>query len=151
MKIRSIPALAVSGVMLLAMMSPFAMAEDVEPIVDYRQGAMSAVGGNISAVAAIVMSGADFRDNLPEHTRALVALTEDIPALFPEGSEHADSDARAAIWEDFEAFESLSFDTHEAARNLHEAVTAGADDAELMSAFRVLGESCRSCHDDFRD
>lgn len=123
--------------------------DGAEVTIDYRQGLMRALGGNMSATAAIVVDGADFRDNLLVHTRYIVDATQDIPALFPEGSDFGETDALMSIWEDPERFAELSRENHEAALALHEAVEEG-DDAALMSRFRSVGESCRACHEDFR-
>lgn len=123
--------------------------EGAEVTIDYRQGLMRALGGNVSATAAIIVDSADFRDNLAIHVRYIVDATRDIPALFPEGSDFGETDALPSIWEDAEKFALSSSENHEAAVALHEAVEGG-DDAAIMAAFRNLGQSCRSCHEDFR-
>jgi hypothetical protein len=42
--------------------------EDVEVKIDYRKGAMRAIGGNTAALAAVIVDGAeDYRDNLALH------------------------------------------------------------------------------------
>jgi cytochrome c556 len=123
--------------------------EGADVTIDYRQGLMRALGGNMSATAAIVVDGAPFRDNLGTHTRYIVDATRDIPALFPEGSDFGETDALASVWEDVERFAELSRENHEAALALQEAVEQG-DDAAIMAGFRTLGESCRTCHEDFR-
>ncbi|WP_043739950.1 cytochrome c [Thioalkalivibrio nitratireducens] len=120
-----------------------------EATIDYRQGVMRAIGGNMASTAAIVVDGADYRDNLEMHARYLVDATRDIPALFPEDSDFGETDALAAVWEEPEKFAERARDTHEAAVALHAAVEVG-DDAEMGQRFRALGQSCRSCHDDFR-
>jgi len=123
--------------------------EGAEVTIDYRQGLMRALGGNVAATAAIVVDGADFRDNLAIHVRYIVDATRDIPALFPEGSDFGETDALPSVWEDVEKFAQRSSENHEAAVALQEAVEGG-DDAAIMAGFRNLGQSCRSCHEDFR-
>jgi cytochrome c556 len=120
-----------------------------EATIDYRQGVMSAIGGNMAASAAIIMDQADYRDRLATHVRFIVDMTEDIPSLFPEGSDFGETDALPSIWEDPETFAQRSRDNHAAAVALHEAVEAG-DEAEIAQRFRAVGQSCRACHDDFR-
>lgn len=117
--------------------------------IDYRQGVMRAIGGNVGAIAAVVVDGAEFGDNLKMHTSQLVALTQDIPSLFPEGSDFPDTDAKEEIWDNWDRFEELTNDTREAAEALHAAVEAGDED-EYAIRFRNLGQSCQACHDDFR-
>lgn len=123
--------------------------DEHEATIDYRQGVMRAIGGNVGAFAAVVMDGAEFGDNLEMHTSQLVALTRDIPALFPEGSDFPETDAKEEIWDNWERFEELSQDTKEAAEALHAAVEAGDED-QYAIRFRNLGQSCQACHDDFR-
>ncbi|ABI56512.1 c-type cytochrome [Alkalilimnicola ehrlichii MLHE-1] len=128
-----------------------AMAADPEAIVDYRQGVMSSLGGNAAASAAIIMDGVDFRDNLEQHARILAEFTRDIPALFPEGSDVGDNDAREAVWSDRQTFEERAAETRDAAEAFYAVVREDGTDREIMAAFRDLGQSCRACHDDFRD
>lgn len=123
--------------------------EGAEATIDYRQGLMRALGGNVAATAAIVVDGAEFRDNLLIHTRYIVDATRDIPALFPEGSDFGETDALPSIWEEAEKFAQRSQENHEAALALHEAVEQG-DEAAIMAGFRSVGQSCRACHEDFR-
>lgn len=120
-----------------------------EVTIDYRQGVMRAIGGNVSSTAAIVIDGADFGDNLMMHVRFLVDATQDIPSLFPVGSDFGETDALPSIWEQPEKFAERSRENHEAALALLEAVEQG-DEAVIRGAFRDLGQSCRSCHEDFR-
>ncbi|WP_019626203.1 cytochrome c [Thioalkalivibrio sp. ALJT] len=123
--------------------------DEHEATIDYRQGVMRAIGGNMGSVAAVVIDGADYAGNLKMHTQQLVDLTHDIPSLFPEGSDFPDTDAREAIWDNWDRYVELSSDSRDAARALHAAVEAG-DESEYMIRFRNLGQSCQACHDDFR-
>ena len=123
--------------------------EGADATIDYRQGLMRALGGNTAATAAIVVDGAGFRDNLLIHVRYMADATRDIPALFPEGSDFGETAALPSVWEQPQRFAELSRENHEAALKLIEAVEQG-DDAAIVAAFRGVGQSCRSCHEDFR-
>ena len=123
--------------------------DEHEATIDYRQGVMRAIGGNVSAFAAVVIDGAEFGDNLEMHTRQLLDLTRDIPALFPEGSDFPETDAREEIWDDWDHFVGRAEDVREAVEALHAAVEAGDED-QYAIRFRNLGQSCQACHDDFR-
>ena len=140
---------ALVAALVTGILAASAHAADTEVYVDYRQAVMSAVGGNASASAAILIDGAPFAGNLEEHARAIERLTADIPALFPEGTAHEDSDARPEVWGDRATFEERAEATHQAAAAFREAA-AGGDPAQAMPYFRDLGQSCRACHDDFR-
>ncbi len=123
---------------------------ETEALVDHRQGVMRAVSGHMAATAAILLDGAPFEENLQMHGSTLSALLADIPALFPEGSEHEESDARAEIWSDADTFRSKADDTAEAAAALA-AATEGGDPSAMIQAFSALGSSCGACHEDFRN
>lgn len=134
---------------LAATGSIHAFEDGAEAVIDYRQGVMRAIGGNVASTAAIVVDGADFRDNLITHVRYIADMTRDIPALFPEGSDFGETGALPSVWEEPEKFAERSQENHDAALALVEAVEQGDDDA-IAAGFRNLGQSCRSCHEDFR-
>lgn len=134
----------------LAVSGPVSSFDDgAEATIDYRQGLMRALGGNMASTAAIVVDGAEFGDNLLIHTRFLMDAMRDIPALFPEGSDFGETDALPAVWDDPETFAARSQDNYDAAVALHEAAESG-DQAAIVAGFRAVGQSCRSCHEDFR-
>jgi cytochrome c556 len=123
--------------------------EEDEVKIDYRKGAMRAIGGNMASLAAVIVDGAeDYRDNLALHAGFIVNMTRDIPSLFPEGTDIGETDALPAIWEDMDRFTELSEENHQAAVALLEAIEGG--EANLGPRFRELGQSCSACHDDFR-
>ncbi len=122
---------------------------DVEALVDHRQGVMRAVSGHMAATAAILFDGVPFENQLDVHGAALSGLLDDIPALFPEGSEHEESDARPEIWQDAGTFSDRSQTTTDAAAAFAEAVQGG-DQGQMIQAFSALGDSCGACHEDFR-
>lgn len=117
-------------------------------IIDYRQGVMKAVGGNMASLAAVIVDGAEYRANLIHHARFVTRFMQDVPALFPEGSDFGETDALMSVWEQREEFEQRAADTRKAADLLLEAVEK--DDEAMALRFRELGESCRACHEDFR-
>lgn len=121
---------------------------DEQVIIDYRQGVMKAIGGNMSSLAAVLVDGADYRNNLVHHARFIAEFMQDVPALFPEGSDFGETDALMSVWEKREEFERRAADTRKAADLLLEAVEK--DDEAMALRFRELGESCRACHEDFR-
>jgi cytochrome c556 len=123
--------------------------EDPEVLTDHRQGVMRAVSGHMAASAAILLDGAPFEGNLSLHGTALTGLLEDIPALFPEGSQHEESGARPEVWSNRETFSQRAGVTAERAAAFGEA-TQGADRMAMVQAFQALGQSCGACHEDFR-
>ena len=67
--------------------------------------------------------------------------------LYPAGTGHAPSEAKAEIWQEPEAFAAASDRLAAAATNLG----AAADAAEANIAFKAVLESCGACHKRFRE
>ena len=114
--------------------------------VAYRQHGMSAVGAHMKAVVDILKRGAPYREQLRLHTGTLAALAAVAGSWFPPGSDGGD--ARDAIWDDPEAFAARAEAFAAAALALDRAA---AGEGELEAAFGALGQSCKACHDGFRD
>lgn len=75
-------------------------------------------------------------------SNAGVALTK----LYPEGSDEAASRAKPAIWTDWEQFETLAVQLETGAN----AVIEASDKDTAFDAFVAMGQSCQSCHSQFR-
>jgi cytochrome c556 len=121
---------------------------DEEAIIDYRKGVMKSIGGNMASLAAVLVDGAEYRANLIHHARFIAEFMQDVPALFPEGSDFGETDALESVWQKREEFEKRAAATREAAGLLLRAVET--NDEAMALRFRELGESCRACHEDFR-
>ncbi|TVR54550.1 MAG: cytochrome c [Gemmatimonadales bacterium] len=126
------------------------MGQDVEAIVDHRKGIMRAASGHLRATAAILVDGLPFEAMLPMHGSALAMLLSDIPALYPEGSNHEESEARPEIWQSWDVYVERAGTTAQRARALEEAIQGG-NRAAMVQAFRGLGETCGACHEDYRN
>ena len=118
-----------------------------EGAVEYRQHTMSAVGGHTQALFDILGGKVSHTDHLGAHADALKALSSVAPTLFPEGSQGAESDALAAIWEEPDDFAERLSTFGAAAANLSDVVSAGG---EVMPAAMQLGQACKGCHDNYR-
>ena len=115
--------------------------------VNYRQHAMSAIGGHMRAIVDIVRGDVPHMDHLTTHAGAMANLAEITPALFPESSKGGD--ALDAIWEEAEDFKSKLSAFREATAAFKAAAETGAR-GEIMAAFRGVGQACKGCHDDYR-
>lgn len=67
--------------------------------------------------------------------------------LFPEGSTHPRSRAKAEIWRDWAEFEKLMKSLEADARATAETAQAGGD---VKAAANQMFKNCKSCHDRFR-
>ena len=143
------PRLMITG-LLLTMLAPLALsAAEPEDIIKYRKNVMKAVGGHTSAAGAIVQGKVDYKAHLSEHTRALQALTKDIPGLFPKDSDFGDTNAKDGVWSKRAEFEKAASNVKTKVEAFAKAVQGGKQDA-IVASFKDMGEGCKACHKDFR-
>jgi cytochrome c556 len=126
-----------------------AVADEAENYIKYRQAMMKAIAGHTGASSQIVRGKIDAAGDLAMHARALAELNSDLARLFPEGSDFGETQAKEAIWEDWDKFEQASKAAAEATAGFASAVDGG-DPEKIAAAFREVGKSCKGCHEDFR-
>ena len=126
-----------------------AHAEEPENYIKYRQAMMSAIGGHTGAAGQIVRGKVSPEGALAMHADALAALTADISSLFPEGSDFGETRAKEEVWSDRAAFDKAAGDAKTATAAFAAAVAAGESE-KIEAAYRDVGESCKSCHKQFR-
>lgn len=79
----------------------------------------------------------------------LVSNSQNIPTLFPAGSDKGDTKARPEIWAKFDDFKAKAGGLGTAGENLAAAAKSG-DMNKLKAAFGAAGGACKACHDDYR-
>jgi cytochrome c556 len=136
---------AAAAIVAATGMAPVALAK--EPIAEYRQAIMDAIGGHTGALKQIITGKVAFPQSARVHAEALAALAKMAEPVFPAGS-GADTDALPAIWEKPEAFAKAMAAFQTAAADLGKQ--AGAPPADMANAFGALVKTCKGCHDDFR-
>ncbi len=117
-----------------------------EGAADYRHHTMVAIGGHLSAAVEILQGNVAHQAHMAAHANAIAEMAAISDTLFPEGS--IGGNAKAAIWERPEDFAERMLAFQEAAPAFRDAVAGGGD---IGSAFQALGQSCKGCHDDFKD
>jgi cytochrome c556 len=134
----------------MALLIPMTLhAAEPEDIIKYRQNMMRAIGGHTAAAGAVVQGKVDYKNQLPEHVHALLALTSDIPALFPKGSDFGDTKAKDEVWSNRAEFEKHAKDAKDKVAAFAKSVQGGNQQA-IAARFKEIGESCKACHKDFR-
>lgn len=126
-------------------------ASEAEKAVEYRKAVFTAMGHNFHPMVAMVKGKIDW-DSEDFATRAdRVAALAGMPwEGFMEGTaDVGHSEAKPAVWEDNKKFEDLASQLGKRTAALAEA--AGGDDRKaIKKAFKKVGETCKSCHDDFK-
>lgn len=131
----------------LALVALPAPAAEPENLIKYRQNVMSAQGGHMSAIAAILRNQVDYGTHLSTHAESLAATAALVGDIFPEDSALGETDALDAVWEKPDEFAEAVQRLETAAEAFRAAV---ADDGDVDAAFRDLGGACKNCHDNFR-
>ena len=116
--------------------------------VDYRHYAMEAVGAHMQAIRKIVRREVTHSEHLILHANAMADLASMTPDLFPEGSEGRET--LPSVWEQPEDFSKRLDAFRSAAETFKEAAVSG-DSSLIRTAIRALGQSCKGCHDHYRE
>jgi len=115
--------------------------------IEYRDAIKNAMQGHLNAAGLILTMRAPDKDHLPLHADALVWLTKTHESLYIEGSETPAT--RETIWTQPEDFETALSKATQMAQQLKAAVDGGNRHLVLNATVK-LGESCESCHAQFR-
>ena len=76
-------------------------------------------------------------------------LSDDLKNLFPVGSDVGETDAKPLIWNKWDDFAKIAKSVAEKGTALAQANTSG-NKANIESAYKDLGDVCKSCHKDYR-
>lgn len=131
--------------------STLAAATDVEEAIEYRQSVFNTIKWNFAPMAGMVKGKIDFDAAEFSRRADIVAVLATMPREgFIEGSDMGETDAKSAIWENKDKFDSGMDALAENAAALAEAAKSG-DMNVIKPVFGKLGKTCKGCHDDFRN
>ena len=140
--------LAVAALLPLCASAQFAKVEDA---VKYRQSALSIMATHFSRIGAVVKGDKPYDKASVEQDAAIVEMMAKLPwSAFPAGSDTANSKARPEIWKEHDKFVGGSDKLQGDAAKLSAAAKSG-DLAAIKTAFGTAGQTCKSCHDSFRN
>ena len=135
---------AIFGALTLAVSSQvFAQAD----VIEKRQAAMKSNAANAKAIKAAV----ETKDYAAVEAKAkdIMGTADRIVSLFPKGSTEGKTKAKPEIWEKPDEFAKNAKALNKAAGELVNAAKAG-NDAEVGVKVKALGETCNTCHKEFR-
>ena len=142
------PALLATCTALL-ITAPGLIAEPIaEDLIGYRKAVMSSIGGHIGAISAMLRRKVDY-DHMQTQAQAMDLSISLIGDVFPAASAEAETEALPAIWEQPEEFAAAVTATQEASGEFLKAVSGG-DAGDIGKAFGALAQTCKGCHDNFR-
>jgi cytochrome c556 len=121
-----------------------------ENAIKYRHAVMETMAGHVSAFMLIAFGKVEHQEYLQSHANALADGGAQLEILFPEGSGGKGTEALPAIWEQPEKFSEAVAESEKATADLRDAAASG-DRKAIMAAFKAVGQSCKSCHENYRE
>jgi cytochrome c556 len=95
------------------------------------------------------LRASDF-DTIASEASSINTWANNLVEHFPEGSNPPPSEALGLIWEEFEQFKDRAGAQIDASFELREAAESRDIEASTQS-FSDLAQSCKACHDDYRE
>lgn len=137
---------ALVGVSAAADTLKFAKAEDA---IKYRQSALFVLGQNFGSVGAMANGRAEFNAEAAKQNAAVVESMAALPWVgFGAGTEGGK--AKPEIWKEKAKFDGYAKDMQAETAKLAAAAKTG-DLAQLKAAFGPAAQTCKACHDAFRN
>lgn len=117
-------------------------------IVKERMDAMGSIAANVKSVSQMLRGSLDYDPAAVQAAmEAISAHAATLPEKFPEGTDHAPSEAAPTIWTDTDGFNAIFAELEGAAA----ATALVADDkAAVQQGFGVVAKTCKSCHATYR-
>ena len=127
----------------------FAKAEDA---IHYRQGALTVMGAHFGRLGEMVKGKVPFDAKAAQDNAAILAVMARLPwAAFGPGTDKGgNTKAKADIWTEQAKFKEGSDKLIVEADKLASATKTGNLDA-LKTAFAATADTCKSCHDAFKN
>ena len=148
MKAWMLTASAVASLLICG--SATAQFKNADDAIEYRQGALAVMGNHFGRIGAMVNNKAPFDAKAVQANAELVATLAKLPwPAFIEGSDKGDTSAKPEIWTQQDKFKADAQKLQDATARLLEAARTGNQDA-IKTAFGATGETCKTCHEDFR-
>ncbi len=116
-------------------------------VIEKRQKAMKSQSAAVKEIKAAVES----KDYATVEAKAkdIIGISAQIPSLFPKGSTSGKTKAKAEIWEKNDVFVKDAKALNKAASELAAAAKA-CNDGDVAVKLKAVGETCTSCHKEFR-
>jgi cytochrome c556 len=144
-----------AGIALTALVAvPFsaqAQFAKVEDAVKYRQSAFSVMAAHFSRIGAVVKGDKPYDKTAVESDAAIVETMSKLPwHAFQAGSDIANSKAKPEIWKEQDKFKAGADKMQAEVAKLSVAAKSGDLNA-VKASFGATGQSCKACHDSFRN
>jgi len=110
---------------------------------------MARGGGALASMKQILDANGDLTTLAPRIER-LNQWAQELPTMFPEGSDIAASGARPEVWSDRPGFQAAAEHFRTAVQALA-APAAANDHAAFLTAWTAARATCSACHDSYKN
>ena len=123
-----------------------------ERAVAYRQGVYHAIAWNFGPMAGMVKKEIPFdADDFALRAQRVAFLsTLPLEGFIPD-SRVGNTDAKPAVWEERDEFESMMQTFQTEAETLAELAKDATEVAAVRPQFAKVGQACKDCHDKFKE
>jgi len=148
------------GVVLSVSIPPVMAESDLDAAIEYRQGVFTAMEWNLGPLAAMAQGRVAFdAEEFAQRSERLVFLSHLTEGGFTDPasgrSSHVETRASWQIWEAKSRFDNLMSEMQVRLMTLNEAASQGQGQGQGREQLRPLlgrvAQSCKACHDKFRD
>jgi cytochrome c556 len=148
MKLHHFVLATTATVVSLSAGSAFAQFQKSEDAIKYRQSAFTVMAYSFGKIGAVVKGEAPYNKDEVAKNAAVVATLSSLPwQAFGAGTEGGK--AQPQIWSDSAKFKSNAEKMQLAVASLNTAAQSGDLD-NIKKAFGAAGQTCKTCHDDFK-
>jgi len=144
-------AIAATAVLALAAAAS-AAAADVASVVQARQAHFKEIGKAAKAMSEQLKSPMPAVPVIQAAVKQIDALAPQLPSWFPAGSgplSGVKTGAKVEIWNKSDEFKHDAAAFADAAHKL-DVIAAGGDLAAIRAQAQAMGQTCKSCHETFR-
>ncbi len=142
---------ALGAAALATAMPAAAQFQKPEQAIKYRQSAMALQGSHFGRLYAMANGKVPFDAKVASEQIDIVALLNRLQfAAFVDGSDKGNTRAKPEIWSQKDKFAAAVSQSQDDVLKLVAAGKTG-DVAQIKTAAGAVGESCKSCHDAFRN
>ena len=123
-----------------------------EDAIKLRQSAMKLIGYNFGSIGAMVNDKKPYnKDEAIRNANRIEALSGHPWEFFVAGTDKgAETKAKSDIWKDQAKFEAVGKKMETETAKLAQVARNG-DQAALKTQFGAAAQTCKACHDDFKD
>ncbi len=129
-----------------------ALAADIneKAVVEYREHVMESVGAHMKSIVAILKGEVAYQEQLAGHAEGLAISAKLAKRAFQDQAMTSDSEAKPAIWENWEKFAKGMDGFAQATQVLAEVAKTG-DMPAIGKQVQEVGEYCKGCHKRFKE